>query len=124
MRTIALRKMKVWGAAPLDEVLLDTNRYKETVRWTHIAGVLDEGHNRRITLFVRVGGTEIPLKQETPAFAFNSVQVTGDIFLSGNYVIGMRVTGGDVGSEMTITAFGVVEDPVTLTQEARDALYE
>jgi len=114
MRTIALRKMGVWAVAPLDEVVLDTNRYKETVRWNHIVGVVQEGTARQIVLFVRVGNTEIILKQETPAIAGDSVQVSADLYLTGNYVIGMRavsVTGGEI---MELSAFGVVEDPVTL----------
>jgi len=114
MRTIALRKMKTWAAAPGDQVVLDTNRYKETIRWTHIGGHIVYQTARQIILFVLVGGTEIPLKSETPAAALDSVEVTGNIYLSGNYVIGMRGVAVPAGSEMTLTAFGVIEEPVTL----------
>lgn len=114
MRTIALRKMKVVVDNVTEEVSLDTNRYKETVRWTHIMGMCGEDTARPIMLFVVVGGTEIPLKLETSTIARDSVQVSADIYLSGNYVIGMRGYGVTAGVELTLTAFGVVEDPVTI----------
>jgi len=114
MRTIALRKMKVVVNNVTEEVYLDPNRYVETIRWTHIMGMCWEETARPIQLFVIVGGTEIPLKLETPTIARDTVQVTGDIYLSGNYVIGMRGYGVTAGQELTLTAFGLVEDPVTV----------
>jgi len=116
MRTIALRKMGIFGPAPNDEVVFDTNRYKETIRWTHIVGLVREGTARMITLFVQVGGTEILLKQQTVVAARDSVQVSADIYLTGNYRIGMRAASVQGGEIMELSAFGVVEDPVTVDQ--------
>lgn len=116
MRTIALRKMGVFGPAPNDEVVFDTNRYKETIRWTHICGCVCEGVARMITLFVRVGGVELVLDRETQVAARNALTVSADIYLTGNYQIGMRATSVTGGEIMELSAFGVVEDPRTVEQ--------
>ena len=114
MRTIALRKMGVWAAAPLDEVVFDPTRYKETVRWTHICGCVCEGTARMVTLFARRGTTEIVIDRKTQQTDRDAVTWTGNMYLPGDYIIGMRaasVTGGEI---MELSAFGVVEEPVTL----------
>ncbi len=114
MRTIAIKLTQVYGAAPLDELLFDTNRYKETIRWTRIVGNVSSGQGCLVRLFVRVGGTEILVKQQVQGAALNSIQAESPLYLTGNYRIGMRATGADVGSLMELSAFGLIEDPVTV----------
>ena len=114
MRTIAIRMSQAYGAAPLDTLVFDANRFEETIKWTRIVAVLHEGHARMITLFFRAGTTDIMIKQETPRTARDSVQTESDLYVSGQYRIGMRVTNGDNGSIMELSAFGIVEDPVTV----------
>jgi len=114
MRTIALRLTKTWAAAPGDEILLDTNRYKETIRWTRVVGLVDHAQACLLRLFVRVAGTEILLKQEVQVAGLNSIQMESPVYLSGDYRIGFRVTGADAGENMEFSAFGIVEEPVTI----------
>jgi len=115
MRYLQLGKhVEASGGEATETISLDLLPQDRVFLWTRFVALTNDGHKRRIRIYVQVGSSEHTLKQRTVTNTLDSVEVNCSLPLPGDVRISADYFNVDTGASLELYAYGYEVDPDTL----------
>lgn len=105
-RLITPRVIEVAAGDTSQTVKLPRLPHLDQVCWTHIVARCTDKATRRIHMYIEVGAGTSLLVDKTPPANYDSVSVSGTLFLLGQAQICADFYNVDVGEALELAAYG------------------